>query len=263
MILFPNAKINIGLNIESKRNDGYHNISSVFYPIPLFDVLEFKKDEKFLLKVWGNKIQSDAESNLVSRAYRLLKKEFGIPPVKVHLLKNIPIGSGLGGGSSDAAFMLKGLNDYFTLGLTDYELLGFASEICSDCPFFIKNKPAFVTGRGDKIENIDLNLERYYLLLVFPEVAVSTKDAYSKINPSKKEKEIKEIVLSGDFSLWRKYLVNDFESVLPQELIDIKKSLYESGALFASMTGSGSAFYGIFSEKPQKLNNYKSIVLRL
>ncbi len=263
MITFPNAKINIFLNIESKRPDGYHNISSFFYPVPLYDALEFKKADRFSLKIKGINTNTSIKDNTVYKSWQLLNDKYGVPPVETILLKNIPVKSGLGGASSDASFFLKGLNDYFELNLSENQLLSLASEICSDCPFFIYNKPAFVTSKGEKIEPSDFTLEGYYLLLVFPETTISTTSAYSKIVPEKKVVDFKNIIISKDFKLWQKHLTNDFESVLPQDLIKIKTMLYDKGALYASLTGSGSAFFGIFDFKPEKLNDYKSMIIKL
>jgi 4-diphosphocytidyl-2-C-methyl-D-erythritol kinase len=264
MILFPNAKINLGLNITEKRTDGFHNIRSVFYPVPFYDVLEFRESAGFSLKILGKDVPGSEQENLVFKAWALMHEKYDIPPVEVYLLKNIPLGSGLGGGSADAAFMLKGLNDLFDLGCPVTELKGLALELGSDCPFFIENRPAFVSGRGEKVEVTALSLKGYFLVLVFPGSAVSTRNAYDRIIPKHVEISLNDLVAGKNFELWRKELVNDFEVLMPAELLMIKEKLYGAGALYASMTGSGSAFYGIFKEKPDNLKlDYETKVMEL
>jgi len=250
MICFPNAKINLGLQVACRREDGFHNLRSVYYPVPLYDVLEFKKADKFSLKVWGLP-SSSIEHNLVTKVWEVLSARFGLPPVEVHLLKNIPMGSGLGGGSADAMFFIKEMLSFFQIEVVEKAMLNMVLELCSDCPFFLFNKPSYVIGRGNVVEPLEINLSGYYLLLVFHDEPVSTADAFGRIVPKPPEYNLKKLVLKKDFNAWRKQLVNDFESVLPTHLLHIKTDLYEAGALYASLTGSGSAFYGIFNRKPE------------
>lgn len=253
MISFPNAKINLGLNVIAKRKDGFHNIESVFYPIQLSDMLEILESKKFSFSVSGLSIPSDETKNLAVRAYQILKKDFDLPLISIHLHKIIPTGAGLGGGSSDGAFMLKMLNVLFELYLDDAILESYAVQLGSDCPFFVRNKPMLARGRGEMLDDFDLNLEGYYLFLVKPEQGISTQEAYQLISPAVPEMNIPEIIALGPPETWRSRLKNDFEEAMFEKLSDfrsIKDKLYEAGALYASMTGSGSAFYGIFRDDP-------------
>jgi 4-diphosphocytidyl-2-C-methyl-D-erythritol kinase len=254
MIVYPNAKINIGLNVVERRPDGYHNLETVFYPINLQDALEIKSIENevpsngYILKVSGTILDGSPDDNLVVKAYKLLKKDFNIPPVNIYLYKHIPTGAGLGGGSADAAYALKLLNEKFRLGLTADLLESYASEIGADCAFFIKNKPVFATGIGNIFSDIELNLSGKTLVLIKPDIFVSTRDAYSNISPSKPLCSLKEL-LSQPINTWKNSVFNDFEkSVFPKypEIAAIKDKLYDMGAVYASMSGSGSSVYGIF-----------------
>lgn len=251
MLFFPNAKINIGLNITSKREDGYHNLETIFYPIKWRDSLEIIPSKSLSFQSSGIPIPGDG--NLCLRAYELMKSHYDLEPVSIHLHKNIPIGAGLGGGSSDAAFTLMGLNTIFDLGLGSDELKKIAVQLGADCPFFIDNKPSIASGIGEVLEAVDLDLSGYHLFVVKPDVFVSTAEAFSKIVPHIPAKSIhKEI----DMPIEDWTLKNDFEhSIFPQypELMEIKNKLIAAGAVYASMSGSGSSIYGIFSEKP-KLN---------
>ncbi len=251
MLVFPNAKINLFLSVEEKRADGFHNIRSVIYPVPLHDVVEFDTSDAFRLEVFGKTVPGDIHENLLYKAWFLLRRKYDVPPVKVALLKNIPLQSGLGGGSADATFFLKALNDFFALKLTKQELLELSASLGSDCPFFVENRPALVSGRGEIVKPVPLRLKGYYLLLVFPDMPLSTAGMYASVKPEKQEIDREAIILSKDFSLWRRLLKNDFEPLVPAELAVVKRQLYDAGALYASMTGSGSAFFGIFKEKPQ------------
>lgn len=251
MITFPNAKINLGLNIVSRRPDGYHNIETVFYPIPLTDSLEIVPAEgtESTLTCYGRVVDCPPEKNLVMKAYRMMEKVFGLPPVDIYLVKLIPDGAGLGGGSSDASFCMKMLNDMFELGCTDEQLAKMASKIGADCPFFIHNKPMMATGIGDEFTPTDVCLKGKHMLLVKPDVSVPTKAAYAQVTPAPSAKPIPEI-LSDGMENWQKELVNDFEkSVFAQHpsLAEIKRTLLESGASYAAMSGSGSSIFGIFS----------------
>lgn len=254
MITFPNAKINLGLNITEKRPDGYHNLETVFYPIPVTDALEITPlnevvEGKVRLKQSGLEIAGGIESNLVVKAYRLLDEEFSLSPIEIHLLKHIPSGAGLGGGSSDAAFMLKMLNEHYSLGLCEAALEERAARLGADCAFFIKNRPTFAEGIGNIFSAVDVSLKGYKLLLVKPDVFVSTRDAFAHIVPKRASTPLEEVI-ARPLSEWKQLLVNDFEeSVFPKfPLIgSIKEELYCKGALYAAMSGSGSSVFGIFS----------------
>lgn len=257
MISFPNAKINLGLDIIEKRDDGFHNISSCFYPIPLRDVLEIIVSDKFNLEMTGLQIPGDKNQNLVVKAYKLLKKDFGLPDISVHLHKNIPSEAGLGGGSSDGASMLRMLNEFFDLFLNDSVLADYAAKLGSDCPFYVYNKPAMISGRGETIDEIDVELKGHLLYLIKPDIAVSTIDAYRRIRPSKPENDIRAIISGNPIVFWRDLLKNDFEEVIFGShplLSELKRKLYEMGALYVSMTGSGSALYGIFKDQPNSID---------
>ena len=255
MICFPNAKINLGLNIVSKREDDYHNIETVFYPIGLKDALEVlpsQTNEAYTLFSSGIDVGANSDSNLVIKALTMLRAERNIPNIDIHLLKTIPSGAGLGGGSSDGAFLLNLLNDTYSLGFNNDELHKFAVKLGADCAFFLKNKPAFATGIGDKLEEIELSLDHYYMVVVKPNIFVSTKDAYSEIVPKQPNMSLKEIV-KLPIKDWRNYMHNDFETSIFKKhpaIAAIKETLYNKGALYASMSGSGTSVYGFFDEKP-------------
>lgn len=256
MITYPNAKINLGLNITEKRPDGYHNLETVFYPIPLQDALEVTRLEddtrEYTLKLSGTPIEGDSEHNLVVKAYRLLKQDFPhMNGIDIHMYKHIPTGAGLGGGSADAAYMIKLLNEKFKLNLDIAQMEAYAARLGADCAFFIQNKPVFATGIGNVFTPIDLSLKGYYLILVKPDIFVSTKDAYALTCPKKPDVSIKEII-KQPIETWKNTLKNDFEeSVFPKfpEIAAIKDKLYDMGAVYASMSGSGSSVFGIFTEK--------------
>ena len=255
MITYPNAKINLGLNIVEKRPDGYHNLETVFYPINLQDALEvnlLEGEEEFSLKVSGVPIEGEPESNLVVKAYRLLKKDYpDIPAIDIHMYKHIPTGAGLGGGSADAAFMIKLLNEKFKLNLSIEKMEEYAAILGADCAFFIQNKPVFATGIGNIFEPIQLSLKGYYLVLVKPNIFVSTKDAFAHIIPTQPTQSLKEIIRMP-VETWRATMKNDFEDSVFQkfpEIAAIKDKLYDLGAVYASMSGSGSSVYGIFREQ--------------
>ncbi len=253
MITFPNAKINLGLQITEKLANGYHAINSCLYPIPWSDILEVVPAKKTSFAATGIEIPGKSEDDIILKAYRLLKKDYQLPELAIHLHKLIPIGAGLGGGSADAAFMLKHLNNEFQLFLDDEILEGYAEELGSDCPFFIRNQPAIVTGTGTKLEPLDLNLSGLYLVMINPGIHVSTKQAYDGVSPTPADVDIKELLLSRDFKGWQKDLINDFEKsvfVKFPELGAIKQSLYKHGAAYAAMTGSGSNIFGLFESKP-------------
>lgn len=253
MICFPNAKINIGLNIVGKRPDGYHNIETVFYPIPVKDALEIVGADTFSFIQTGIPVDAPAEKNLVIKALDLLKRYYDIPPLEVHLLKSIPFGAGLGGGSADAAFMLKLLNDYCRLGIAQDELERLASALGADCPFFIRNVPVFASGTGNIFEPVELSLRGYHLCVVKPDIAVSTPEAYSMVTPQLPDISLKEII-RRPVSEWARLMSNDFErSVFLKypRIGEIKDSLYLEGASYASMSGSGSSVFGLFEKETE------------
>lgn len=265
MITFPCAKINLGLNIVSKRPDGYHNLETVFYPIPLTDALEIKyMDEKFPsespcdLKITGNDIDCNEEDNLVIKAYQLLAADFQLPRVHAHLVKRIPTQAGLGGGSSDAAYMIRLLDERFRLNIGIPEMERYAAKLGADCAFFITADPSYAEGIGDVLMPADVpgaGLGGYYLAVVKPSVAVSTRDAYAAIVPKTPAKCCRDIVRQP-IETWKDELVNDFEApifAMHPELAAIKQSLYDAGAVYAAMSGSGSALFGIFREQPTGL----------
>ena len=258
MISFPNAKINIGLNIVSKRDDGFHNLETVFYPVKVSDILEFIPTEKTNIEISGIDIKGDVKNNLVYKVYDLLKQDYSLPNIKIHLHKIIPSEAGLGGGSSDASFMLKALNEYFKLDISEKKLLKYAEQIGSDCPFFIKNEPSFASAKGEDLERVDLSLSNYHIVIIKPDIQISTAEAFRNIIPRKPKANLKEAIkLSID--KWESNIFNDFENFAFEEypkLKEIKTYLYNIGAEFALMTGSGSAVYGIFKEKPE-INKYK------
>ena len=255
MITYPNAKINLGLNIVEKRPDGYHNLETVFYPINLQDALEVnlrEEEDEFSLKVSGVSIEGEPEDNLVVKAYRLLKKDYpNMPAIDIHMYKHIPTGAGLGGGSADAAFMIKLLNEKFKLNLSIEKMEEYAAILGADCAFFIQNKPVFASGIGNIFEPIQLSLKGYYLVLVKPDIFVSTKDAFAHITPKKPTQSLKEIIRMP-VETWRATMKNDFEESVFQkfpEIAAIKDKLYDLGAIYASMSGSGSSVFGIFREQ--------------
>lgn len=248
MICFPNAKINLGLNVVSKRPDGYHNIETVFYPIPVKDALEIVDADEFSFSQTGIRIDGSSEKNLVVRALHLMQRQYPVPALEVHLRKAIPFGAGLGGGSADAAFMLKLLNRYCELQLTDDQLEALAAELGADCPFFIRNTPVFASGTGNIFEPIHLSLRDYFLVLVKPDIHVSTPEAYAQIKPQQPAVSLKEVI-GLPVAAWRETMTNDFETGVFDrfpEIARIKAALYEAGAEYASMSGSGSSVFGLF-----------------
>ena len=264
MITFPIAKINLGLNVVEKRPDGYHNLQTVFYPVPIQDVLEVQvMDEAFPssydcdLKVTNINIDGDEQRNLVVRAYQLLKKDFPtLPRIHTHLWKGIPTQAGMGGGSSDCAYMMLLLNRQFHLGLTDEQLISYAAQLGADCAFFILSKPCYAEGIGEKLQPIEVSLSGYYIAVVRPDIPVSTKEAFSLIHPHYPAQNCRETVMKP-VETWRETLVNDFEEsvvALHPEIGAIKEQLYDMGATYAAMTGSGSALFGLFREQPDSLS---------
>lgn len=263
MIVYPNAKINLGLNVVSRRSDGYHNLETVFYPVQIMDALEVKPletdtDDYYQLQLSGRVVEGNTTDNLVVKALGLLKQDFEIPPVLIHLHKQIPTGAGLGGGSSDAAFMLKLLNQRFQLHLTDEQLEVYAAKIGADCAFFVRNQPVMATGIGNEFHPISLSLKGYHILLVKPEISISTKEAYQGLTPKKPQMPLTEI-LNHPIQEWKELMVNDFEATVftqHPEIEAIKEQLYNLGAIYAAMSGSGSCVYGIFDkpfDEPERL----------
>jgi len=262
MIFYPNAKINIGLNVVEKRKDGYHNLETVFYPISLQDAIEIHDIEGeipecgYQLKVSGTVLDGTPDDNLVIKAYKLLKADFDLPPVSIYVYKHIPTGAGLGGGSSDAAFVIKALNDKFGLQLTDSQMEEYSARLGADCAFFIKNKPVFATGIGNVFHPFELSLKGKTLVLIKPDVFVSTKDAYSAVKPCAPMHSLPELLMRP-IEEWSETVFNDFEnSVFPKfpEIAAIKDKLYDLGAVYASMSGSGSSVYGIFNQPVENVD---------
>ena len=248
MLAFANAKINLGLSVTGKRPDGYHNIETVFYPLKIYDVVELTDANETSCVVVGGMIPGNPEDNICLKAFNVLRKDFDLPAQQITLLKNIPVGAGLGGGSADAAFLVKLVNDKFKLGLSDVEMEDYVRPLGADCAFFIRNKPVFAYGKGDQFEIIELDLSAYFIVLVKPDVHVSTAEAYSGIKPSRAVTSLKDLI-HLPMKDWKAQIINDFElSVFPKypQIAAIKESLYHEGAIFAAMSGSGSSVFGIF-----------------
>ena len=252
VIVFPNAKINIGLNVVEKRQDGFHNIESIFYPVvDVFDILEIVESETLKFTSSGIAIPGDTASNLCLKAFHLLKKDFNIPAVHIHLHKMIPIGAGLGGGSADAAFTLKALNELFKLELSDEKLIAYSRKLGSDCAFFIKNKPVYAYHKGDEFEAVALDLSSFDIVIEYPNIHIGTAEAYGGISPKPVIQNLKDLIQTP-FLNWKETVVNDFEtSVFPNHpaIKKVKEQMYLNGAVFAAMTGSGSAVFGLFQKK--------------
>ena len=255
MVVFPNCKINLGLNITGKRADGYHNLETVFFPLLIHDALEVihaadaVTSDAVQFFQSGIKIDAAPENNLCVKAYQLLKADFPqLFPIKMHLQKTIPTGAGLGGGSADGTFTLLLLNKKFNLNLSTGQLINYALKLGSDCPFFIINKPCFAEGRGEVLEEIKSDLATYKFQIINPGIHINSGWAFSQIQPATPLKSIKEII-QQPIETWKEYLVNDFEEPVLQhhpQLRFIKELLYKQGAVYAAMSGSGSTFYGIF-----------------
>jgi 4-diphosphocytidyl-2-C-methyl-D-erythritol kinase len=267
MITFPKAKINLGLRVTAKRADGYHDIETIFYPVGLTDALEFvipsgsAKDDELI--VTGLNIGTRPEKNLVIKAVKKLRETFPIPFLKIHLHKAIPAGAGLGGGSSDAANILTGINKCLNLSVNYSELKSIALEMGSDCPFFICPVPSIATGRGEILNPVGAILEGYYIILLNPGISISTRDAYYNSHISQPEKDL-QVLVNQPISEWKKSVANDFEDYafkLYPQIADLKKSLYMCGAVYSSMSGSGSTVYGIFEEKPETLKKLREFVI--
>jgi len=267
MIVFPNAKINLGLRVTGERPDGYHNIETIFYPVSLCDALEFvvpsEPLEKDLLTVTGIYTGTDPADNLVMKAVRKLREKYTIPFFRIHLHKAIPVGAGLGGGSSDSAYIIKALNKHCGLAIENHDLKSMVSELGSDCPFFIDNTPSFAQGRGELLNPVTPVLKGYYFVLLNPRISVNTKEAYQHCHSGQPSTSLSELV-NKPVAEWKDIIKNDFEDyVFSKYPITgrIKEDLYRSGALFCLMSGSGSSVYGIFSKKPQLSDELKEMTI--
>lgn len=253
MIVYPNAKVNIGLFVTEKRADGFHNLESVFIPIPWCDILEINISENLEFKSSGINIPGDSSTNLCLKAFELLQRDFNISNVAIHLHKQIPIGAGLGGGSADAAFTLSALNELFKLNLSKSQLAGYAAQLGSDCAFFIYNEPQFATSRGEILEPISVDLKGHYIGLVNPSIHVSTKVAYGGVHPKKSPYNLKELP-HLPLNEWQQKATNQFEDHILKmypEIETIKNKMLQNGALYAAMSGSGSTVFGVFREDPK------------
>lgn len=252
MICFPNAKINIGLNIISRRNDGYHNLQTVFYPLQIKDALEVIESPIMGFETSGIEIPGQPNQNLCLKAYELLRKDFDLPNINIHLHKKIPIGAGLGGGSADAAFFIKLINDKFNLNLLPTTMQNYCRLLGADCAFFIENKPVFAYDKGDVFTPIELDLSAYYLVLVMPPVHVSTAQAYSGVLSKTPDKNLIDLI-KLPVSQWQGKILNDFEPSIFKthpKIRNVKEKLMAAGAIFALMSGSGASVFGIFTSKP-------------
>ena len=253
MIVFPHCKINLGLHVVRKRIDGFHDIETVFYPVSWKDMLEVNEDINgdFNLEISGLSISGNLQSNLIYKAWQLIKSDHPLPPIQVHLHKLLPMGAGLGGGSSDAAFMLKLLNLKFNLGISNQKLTEYAAQLGSDCPFFIKSKPCIATGRGEVLTQFPLDLSNYQIVIVMPNnISVGTAEAYSWVTPTEPVRSLMETI-QLPIKEWKNHLINDFEAVVIKHhprIGEIKNELYKAGAHYASMSGSGAAVFGIFDK---------------
>jgi 4-diphosphocytidyl-2-C-methyl-D-erythritol kinase len=267
MITFPKAKINVGLRVTGNRPDGFHEIETIFYPVPLCDALEFvilpgaAHDDE--LVVTGIDIRTRHDKNLVIRAVRILRGKYPLPFLKIHLHKVIPTGAGLGGGSSDAASILKTIIKYFDFPVTTSELEEYALNLGSDCPFFVDSSPSFATGRGEILRPVTPVLKGFHIIILNPEINISTREAYLNTHPAKPGSSLEKLI-NHKPAQWKKQIFNDFEDYvfkLYPQIGEMKWALYKSGALYSSMTGSGSSVYGIFSEKAEINDNLKQYII--
>jgi 4-diphosphocytidyl-2-C-methyl-D-erythritol kinase len=258
MVVFPHCKINLGLHVISKREDGYHTIETCFYPVPWTDILEIIPAEEFSFRSSGLTIPGKEEDNLCIKAYQLLQTQFDLAPVKIHLHKVLATGAGLGGGSSDAAFTLRLLNSVFNLNLNVQQLRDYASLLGSDCPFFIEDKPMLGSGRGEQLSDLSLSLKGLYLVIVKPDIHVSTAEAYAGVKPQAPQQALANI-LAQPVIEWKYLLVNDFEkSVFAKypAIEAIKNAMYDQGAIYASMSGSGASVFGVFQSQTERSNQF-------
>ncbi len=262
MVVFPPCKINLGLNIVAKRADGYHDIDTCFFPVPWTDMLEVLPSQKLKMEASGILIPGNREENVCLKAYHVLANDFKIPPVHIHLHKVIPIGAGLGGGSADGAFALKALNSLFDLKLSNEKLKKYAARLGSDCAFFIDSVPAMGTGRGEVLSPIAIDLGGKYLVIIKPDIHVSTAEAYANVKPTAWTTAVQKIISETPVDQWRHALENDFEEPVFKKYPEIKKikeHLYQAGALYASMSGSGSAVFGIFDAEVEPGTLYSGL----
>lgn len=258
MICYPHAKINLGLNVVEKRADGYHNLETVFYPVQWCDIMEIlpgpKHSKGIEVHMSGLPVAGKHADNLCVKAYELLKKNYPVNAVKLYLHKQIPMGAGLGGGSSDAAFFVKKLNELFLLGITTHEMEEIVRHIGADCAYFIKGQPTYATERGDHFFPLDVSLKGYHIAIVHPGIHVSTATAFANIVPSAPKINCRDVVLHHPVSGWKNFLTNDFEKTVFEihpEIADVKQKLYDAGAVYAAMSGSGSAVFGLFTDAQQ------------
>lgn len=254
MIVFPHAKVNLGLHVTRKREDGFHELETVFYPVPWCDALEIipAKHPETTFSLSGLTIPSSGGGNLVLRAVEALRERFTFPELEIHLHKVIPMGAGLGGGSSDAAFTLRALNESFGLGLDLQEIRHIAAQLGSDCAFFATDTPLLASGRGEVLKPISVPLDGWHMVLVMPPVAVGTAEAYSWIRPHKSMQDLGFLIAEGP-EAWKGRLINDFEAPVCERfpvIADIREQLYGLGAVYATMSGSGAAVFGLFKQTP-------------
>jgi len=257
MITYPFSKINIGLQIVGKRQDGFHNLETIFYPVGLKDALEIVESKEFHFRTNRPEMGS-FDNNLVVKAYNLLKKDYNLPPVDIFLYKKIPAGAGLGGGSSDASHTILMLDKLFSLDISPEKKKNYALSLGSDCPFFLENKPVFATGRGEITEEIPIILNNYHIIIVSPNTSISTKEAYCHISVKKEKYSLKEII-QLPVEKWREKITNSFEEYVFTKYPKIKKiknTLYKHGACFSLMSGSGSSVYGIFKKKQENIESW-------
>lgn len=262
MVSFPPCKINLGLSITGKRQDGYHDIVTCFYPVPWCDVLEIIPADHLTFTASGISIPGAAADNLCMRAYELLKKDFPLPPVAIHLLKILPIGAGLGGGSADGAYALRSLDQLFGLSIPVDRMKRYAAALGSDCPFFLENGPMIGTGRGEMLTPASVSLKGKYLVIVHPEVQISTAQAYAEVTPQPPAEDLRQILETLPVPEWKNRVKNDFERVLFPKFPIIEalhQKLYALGAAYASMSGSGSAVYGIFERERDLKEEFESV----
>lgn len=251
MVLFPNAKINIGLYITSKRLDGFHDLETCFFHVPWTDILEISPSQQVEFSSSGLPISGDVQNNLCVKAYHALSKDFDIPPAHIHLHKIIPMGAGLGGGSADAAFTLMGLRDLFELPLSNEQLIPYAQQLGSDCAFFLFQHAQFGKGKGDELSPITCSLQGYHVMMIYPNFGISTQEAYAQVKPQSPKYDLCQSILEP-IERWKDLVSNDFElSLFPKYpiLAQIKQELYDQGALYAAMSGSGSTIFGIFNKE--------------
>jgi 4-diphosphocytidyl-2-C-methyl-D-erythritol kinase len=263
MVVYPNCKINLGLNVIARRSDGFHEIESIFYPVSWCDILEIIPSEKTNYIFDGININCSETENICFKAYQLLKKQYDIPDINLYLYKNIPFGAGLGGGSSDGVFTLKVLNNLFSLNLDEKTLMVMASTLGSDCSFFIQDNPCYITGTGTNLLPLSLSLDGYYLVIIKPDITIPTKEAYKMITPKSPQTPLPEII-KLPVSEWKEKLINDFEEPVfakYPEISLLKKDLYKKGAIYASMSGSGSSVYGLFEKEIDLAGDFQDCII--